>query len=61
MVYSKVFQNRETGEITLALIEPFVDNQEKEIIEKLKNYLINLAAFNGHPTTDRNNKQENTE
>ena len=53
MVYSKVFQNRETGEINLALIEPFVDNQEKEIIEKLKNYLINLAAFNGHPTTDR--------
>ena len=53
MVYSKVFQNRDTGEINLSLIEPFIDDDEKQIIEKLKNYLINLAAFNGRPTTDR--------
>lgn len=53
MVYSRVYQNRDTGEINLELIEPFVDNEEKEIIEKLKNYLINLAAFNGQTTTDR--------
>ncbi|MCL5804698.1 MAG: type II/IV secretion system ATPase subunit [Candidatus Thermoplasmatota archaeon] len=53
MVYTRVFQNKNTGEININVIEPFVDDSEKEIIEKLKNYLVNLAAFNGTATTDR--------
>ncbi len=53
LVYSRVYQNRDTGEINLELIEPFIDEQERDVISKLKNYLINLAAFNGRPTKDR--------
>lgn len=53
LVYSRVYYNKNTGDINYGLIEPFVDKNEKTIIERVKNYVINLAGFNMRPTVDR--------
>ncbi len=58
LVFSRVFYNKDTGDINYGLIEPFVDEQEQTTINKVKNYVINLAGFNMEPTLDRDSDFE---
>ncbi len=53
LVYSRVYLNKKTGDMNFVLIEPAVDEQEREIIADIEDYIIALAAYNELPAVDK--------
>ncbi|MCL4335077.1 MAG: type II/IV secretion system ATPase subunit [Candidatus Thermoplasmatota archaeon] len=53
LVYSRIYLNKKTGDMVYVLIEPAVDEKEKDAIGQIEDYIIALAAYNEAPAVDK--------